>query len=231
MTAFKVVRFLTGAAAGDVGSRWGRVLATTEGARPGRPLRVAVAAPVTAPDFPPPAFAAVDIQWFATADDALANEDWLTAADHALRTAEESCRVVAEEHVVRGSDDGDQLWDGVGERYLMMSFGKRSPGLTLPQFLDRWRAEAGNLGGSAIREDVRGRAYVQNHPLVIEGHEWPFDAVNEVHCTQFDDLRRRRDWFAARQDAALRSPANHFMDPDRTGSLFLRARMSTTKET
>jgi hypothetical protein len=254
MSIYKVVRFLGGQAAGDtvggrsirpdaqvadLAARWASALTAVAGvpghdpaaglAWPGRPDRVVLGVPVAEPDFPPPPYAAVDIQWFATAADALANEEWLVSVDPSLALGwppvggGPSCRVVATELPLRGPEDPAALWATGGERFVMMSFGRRDPRLTLPEFLERWRHEAGSLGGQAIPDEVRGHAYVQDHPLVLPGHEWSYDAVNEVHLAQLDHLRIRRDWFAARQDAALRAGADGFMDPGSTGSLFLRA--------
>jgi hypothetical protein len=221
MTAVKVVRFLAGGhwPPGALRERWSRALGGA--ARRDRPFRVAVAEALTLPDLPPPRFTAVDIQWFTGVPAALANDTWLRSAAPDL-VDEGSCRVVAEEVVVRGRDYLDARWQGGGERYKMMSFGKRSPRLTLEEFSARWRSEAGRLGDQAIPEDVRGLAYVQNHPVPLDGHEWPFDAVNEVYVERLDDLHRRGAWFAARQEAALRSRAEGFMSPAETGSLFVR---------
>ncbi len=43
-------------------------------------MRVTVGAPLRMADFPAPGFAAVDVQWFAGLDGALANDAWLRAA-------------------------------------------------------------------------------------------------------------------------------------------------------
>jgi hypothetical protein len=94
--------------------------------------------------------------------------------------------------------------------------------LSPEEFSARWRVEAGRLGGQQIPDDVRGSAYVQNHPVRVDGHDWPFDAVNEVYVERLDDLRRRAAWMAARQDAALRSDAVRFMSPTETWSMCLR---------
>lgn len=226
MTSFKVLRFLDGESSEDLRARWSRAMA--DGAAvPGRPTRLIVALSLLESGFPPPRFTAVDIQWFASADDALANEDWLAGVEPDLclgspSLGTTSCRVVASEQVLRGADALAHLHGAESELpTMMMSFAKRRPGLTLTRFLDRWRDEAGRLGGTDIPEQIRGLAYVQNHPLVRVGHEWPFDAVNEVYLTHLEDLRRRSDWFAARQGGAVRTGEGIF-DPDTTGSLFLR---------
>ncbi len=102
----------------------------------------------------------------------------------------------------------------------MMSFGRRHPSLSPEEFSARWRNEAGRLGGEAIPDDVRGAAYVQNHPVPLDdGHEWPLDAVNEVYLERMDDLRRRAAWMAARTGDAGRADAVPFMSPTETWSM------------
>jgi hypothetical protein len=236
VTAFKVVRFLVPRDTGPADrslpealrARWRQALAEGSGdpAPPGRPSRVALAVPLDRPGFPAPRFAAVDLQWFTDQPSALANEAWLAAADPELAIGSTlfgpgSCRVVAEEVVLRGERYLDARWEAGGERYKMMSFGKRNPRLTRAEFSARWRGESGRLGGDDIPDELRGLAYVQNHPVALDGHEWPFDAVNEVYFERLDHLHRRRAWFATRLDAALRSPAASFMAPSHTWSMFV----------
>ena len=181
----KVVRFLDEAPGPD---RWAAVVG-----RPGQPVRVAVGTALSLPGLPPPRFAAVEVLWFG--DDTSA-ATWST----------EGVLVVAvDEAVVRGADALAARWADGGERFKMMSFGRRNPALTRPEFVERWRAEAGRLGGDPIPDDLRGLAYVQDHPL---GDDPPLDAVNEVWFDRLDDVRRRAEWFAARPiPADLMSPA------------------------
>lgn len=173
-------------------------------------------------------FAAIDEQWFVNAPEALANEACLGSVCPDLCTGSPSfgagsCQVIAEEIVLRGREYLDSRWELRGERYKMMSFGKRNPRLTLREFSARWRAEAGRLGSGEIPAGVRGLAYVQNHPVPRDGHDdWPLDAVNEVWFERLDDLARRGVWFAARQDAAVRSGAESFMSPTETWSIYVR---------
>ena len=160
-------------------------------------MRVAVGAPLRMADFPAPGFAAVDVQWFAGLDGALANDAWLrAAAPGGLGVGDDgigpgSWRVVAEEVVLRGEAHLRARWAAGGERYKMMSFGRRNPALSAAAFSERWRGHAGSLGGSSIPEDVRGSAYVQNHPVPLDGCEWPLDAVNEAYLDDLDGLRRQ----------------------------------------
>ncbi len=220
MTAFKVVRFLGGESSQPDTLRafWARALGGDPAA--GRPVRVALGVPLALPGLPPPPFAAVDLQWFTDVDAALANEAWLRSVDPDAGTG--AARIVVEEVVVRGPEYLDARWRLGGERYKMLSFGRRDRRLTPAQFSARWRGEAGRLGGEAIPDDVRGLAYVQNHPVPLAGHEWPFDAVNEVYVGCLEDLRRRAGWFAARLEATPRAGAEPFMSPAETWSLCVR---------
>jgi EthD domain len=233
MTAVKVIRFLAGEPSlGDtLRSRWARALAGDAGATgaesSGRPIRAAVMTPLEVPGLPAPRFAAIDIQWFADARGALANDAWLAGVAPGLCRGSlpdhgDSCHLVAEEVVLRGHDYLDARWGGGGDRLKMMSFGRRNPRLTLAEFSARWRGQAGRLGGQSIPDEVRGLAYVQNHPVRLDGREWPLDAVNEVWFERLDHLRQRAAWFAERQQAALRTDAESFMSPTETWSMFVR---------
>ena len=226
----KVVRFLAGDASlvVELRRRWTAVLTGGGGATLAArgPVRVTLGVPVALAELPPSPWVAIDIQWFAARDEALAGEDWLGAADAALCLASSlvgagSCRVVAEEVVGRGQDHLDARWSDGGERLKMMSFGRRHASLSAEEFSARWRGEAGRLGGERMPDEVRGSAYVQNHPVRLDGGEWPFDAVNEVYVDGIDDLRRRAAWMAARPPAG-RSGAAPLMSPDATWSLGVR---------
>lgn len=192
MTVVKVLRFHDG-----------------EPSVPGRPTRVAVGEALALDGLPPPRFAAVDALWFTDVDGALAAVAACGAAG--------GCVVVAEELVLRGRDYLDARWAAGGERYKMLSAARRHPRLTPAEFSARWRAEAGRLGSERIPEDVRGLAYVQNHPVPVEGREWPLDAINEVWFDRLDDLRRRAEWLAER-----RVDAGGIFSPDDTWSLLVR---------
>jgi hypothetical protein len=225
--AFKTIRFLDadGPFLEAMQSRWEAALAA--GPAAGRPGRVALAVPLDLTDLPPPTFAAIDVQWFDEPAAAFANEDWLASVDPRLQLGSDllgkrSCRVIAEEVVLRGPEYLDARWQQGGERFKMTSFGKRNPALTLPEFSARWRSQAGRLGDAEIPAPIRGLAYVQNHAVPVDGHEWPFDAINEVYFEQLDQLQRRRAYFAARQDAAARSAAESFVSPTRRWSMFVR---------
>jgi len=200
--AVKLVRFHAGGPerAGALEAGWARALADPPAA--GRPVRVALAVPLALPGLPPPRFVAVDCQWFADAAVAEADRAWLEAAGPDLRASTGSLQVVTEEVVLRGQEWLDARWSAGGERYKMMSCGRRDPALAAPELSARWRREAGRFGSEEIPEAVRGQAYAQNHPLAPDGADRPLDAVNEVWFDRLADLRRRATWFAARLDAA-----------------------------
>jgi hypothetical protein len=189
----KTIRFLPTIPSID---RW-REVAT----RPGRPVRMTVATALDLPGVPPPSFAAVVTTW--PHDDPGAVEP---VDDGALV-------VTVDEAVVRGEDALAARWAEGGERFKMMSFGRRNPALTRAGFVERWRAEAGRLGGDRIPDDLHGLAYVQNHP---RGDDPPLDAVNEVWFDRLADVRRRAEWFASRPVPA------ELMAPAECGSLVLR---------
>jgi hypothetical protein len=211
MTATKVVRFLTGEPEA-IRSRWRELL--SDARRPdGGPTRVTLATAFALPDLPAPPFAAVDVQWFLDEAAAQDHDAWLRGRAPALALGDGSCGVVVEESVRRGADLLAHRWERGGERFKMMSFGRRNPALSRPEFAERWRREAGRLGTDVIPDDVRGVAYVQDHPV---GDDAAFDAVNEVWFERLDDLRRRAEWFAARP-----VPAD-LMSPSACWSLYLR---------
>ena len=223
MAVVKVIRFLDGDA-GDLRERWSRALSRGDA---GAPYRVAVATPVASADLPEPRFAAVDIQWFDGAEAALAQERWLRSVDPELGGA--AWQVVAEELVLRGQDYVRRRWEAGGPRYKMMSFGRRNPRLTAEEFSTRWRDHAGQLGGERIPDDVRGLAYVQNHPLRVEGRTWPLDAINEVYVEDLGQLRRRYAYLAARQAGQPGQGADGLMSPTETWSMCVEEWPTTAK--
>ena len=245
-TAFKVVRFLAGdpSTAEVLRRGWADALGDDDadaagadrggGPLAGRPVRVTLAVPVVLAELPPPRFAAVDVQWFTDLDEARANDAWLAAVAPELGLdspglATGSCRVVAEEVVLRGQDHLAARWRAGGDRLKMMSFGRRHPSLSPEEFSARWRNEGGRLGGEAIPDDVRGSAYVQNHPVRLDdGRGWPLDAVNEVYVERMEDLRRRAAWMAARTGAPGRADAVPFMSPTETWSMGVLEALVTT---
>jgi len=173
----------------------------------GPAVRVARGTAVHLDGLPPPPFATVEVLWFDG-----------EAPAGALRDGE--IEVVVTEEVRRGADALAARWAAGGERFKMMSFGRRNPALTPAEFADRWRREAGRLGGEEIPADLRGFAYVQDHPF--PGSD--LDAVNEVWFDRLADLLRRAEWFADRP-----VPAD-LMDPERSGFVLLRETAFSTRK-
>ena len=208
----KLIRFLPTVPPGD---RWaGRDEVAHE------PARVTLATSLELPGLPPPRFAAVEVLWpddrartGGRSDDDAAGiaGGQVTAASRHLPDG--GVVVAVDEVVARGADAFAARWADGGVRFKMMSFGRRNPALTRAEFVERWRAEAGRLGGDRIPDDLRGSAYVQDHP---SGDDPPFDALNEVWFDRLDDLRRRAEWFAARPVPA------ELMSPAECWSLYLR---------
>jgi hypothetical protein len=192
--AHKLIRFLAEVPPPD---RW------SASAAPGGqtvPARVTVSTALVLPGLAPPRFAAVEVLWPTGDDDPLPDPG--ASADPSA--GDGSLVVPVDEAVVRGAEGLAARWADGGERYKMMSFGRRNPALTRPEFVERWRAEAGRLGGDPIPDELRGLAYVQDHPL---GDDPPLDAINEVWFDRLDEVRRRAEWFAARPiPADLMSP-------------------------
>jgi hypothetical protein len=156
--------------------------------RPGAPTRVATGTALTLPGLPLPRFAAIDALWFENGQDS-GGRDIDAGAGQPCDGASLHGAVVlpVEEVVARGADALATRWVEGGERYKMMSFGRRNPALTRAGFVERWRADAGRLGGDRIPDEVRGVAYVQDHPRAADP---AFDAVNEVWFATLDGLRR-----------------------------------------
>ncbi len=195
--SIKVIRFLPVAPPVDP-----RTPITDRSHRPDAPDRVTLATALDLAGLPPPRFAAIEIVW-ASVDAAGTPPDEAMVAG---RRDEGVIAVPVDEVVVRGAEALTTRWADAGERFKMMSVGRRNPALTRAEFVERWRTEAGRLGGDRIPDELRGLAYVQNHP---RGDDPPFDAINEVWFDRLDDLRRRAEWFAARPiPADLMSPAD-----------------------
>jgi hypothetical protein len=226
---FKSLRFLGPAdavLAQEVEARWTRALAP--GRSPRRPERVALNVPISGQGFPPAEFAAVDVQWFASKDAALASEEWLSSVDRDLCLGSallgpSSCRVVAEELTFWGEQYLETRWWSGGERFKSISYANRNPSLSFTEFLPQWRAFAGIHGDERPPERARGVAYSQDHPVPLDGSRWAFDAVNEVYFATIDDLAFRRDYFAGTgEDAMQRAPG--IWSPTERWTMFVRER-------
>lgn len=159
----------------------------------------------------------VGLSWFTDLEHLRRFDAWL--ADDRQRplrarldslTDRDATRVlVAEEAIARGADWLARRWDEQGTKFKHMAFAVRAAGLSPSEFSARWRAHAGRYRrpgearATAIPEDVRGRAYVQNHPIAgcNDGcNDGCYDAVNEVWFDDVSGLRTRIEWFEANGD-------------------------------
>jgi hypothetical protein len=151
----------------------------------------------------------VILRWFDDRHHLEAFEQWSIAAaaeagqQGAVIDLASSAVVVAEEVVQRGADWLEERFREGGEKLKHMAIARRAANLSPAEFSAMWRGRAGTVrraGDSkttAIPEEARGLAYVQNHPLPREDGEWPYDAVNEVYFDDLESLQRRVAWFAA----------------------------------
>jgi hypothetical protein len=134
----------------------------------------------------------VALEWFSDREHLRRFESWRgTSAGRAVQVLrseviehDDSPVVVADERVVGGGDWLDRRWREDGPKLKQLAIATRADGLTLPQFLERWRGRTGPVGVAPIPDAFRGLAYVQNHPLADDGREWAYDAIDEVY---FDD--------------------------------------------
>jgi hypothetical protein len=149
---------------------------------------------------------AVTIEWFADAEGEARHQDWSASAggrarlaEHAAPSTIDTMVVVADEVVLRGADWLTRRWVDGGDRFKHMAVARRALGLTAAQFAQRWRDHAGHVGGSggstAIPAEVRGLAYIQNHPQPRPDDDEGYDAVNEVYFDDVLGLARRAAWF------------------------------------
>jgi hypothetical protein len=176
-----------------------------------RPLRVAVCTTVPDVTGADPKHDGIGLEWFADMGHVQRYVTWLTTSDGLTLTqrldevveADASPLLLAEEHVMRGADWLQHRWRDGGEKLKHMAIALRASELTPEEFSQRWRSRAGQIArpGSAeltaIPDDARGRAYVQNHPLPRAAGDWAYDALNEVYFDDVESLRTRIDWFRA----------------------------------
>ena len=145
----------------------------------------------------------VALEWFGDREHLRRFESWLGTppgrAVQRLRSEviefDASPVVVTSEQVTRGADWLERRWQEGGPKLKQLAIATRADGLTLPQFLERWRGRAGPVGAAAIPVAYRGLAYVQNLPLVTDGREWAYDAINEVYFEDVDSLLARIAYF------------------------------------
>jgi hypothetical protein len=145
----------------------------------------------------------VALEWFSDRAHLRRFESWLgTPAGRAVQRLrseviehDASPVVVTGERVARGSEWLDRRWLEGGPKLKQLALATRADGLTLAQFLERWRGRAGPVGSAPIPDAFRGLAYVQNHPLVEDGRDWAYDAINEVYFDDADSLLARIAFF------------------------------------
>ena len=141
----------------------------------GQPVRVAVNTILPGLSDPLPVPDRLIIEWFTDLDQ-------LEPGD-----------ILAEEVVLRGADWLAHRWQDGGPKLKHLALAQRAEGLTPAEFSTRWRNHAGSASGKVIPDDARGRAYIQNHPIVAG----PYDALTEVYFDDLAGLRTRLDWFRA----------------------------------
>lgn len=215
---------------------WRQAELAAEAPQDVRPARVTVANALpglSGPSLRPGSGArhdAVSFLWFPDAAALARFRSWLAAAGGGVGGPGVTV-VVADEQVPRGADWLERHFREGGGAFKHLGLAHRAPGLTPAEFSRRWSAHAGQVRveGSAastvIPECVRGEAYVQNHPVPLEGppdaggnnivprasaplsldeapdgaatdgDAWAYDAVNEVYFVDLAGLRERVRWF------------------------------------
>ena len=151
---------------------------------------------------------AISLEWFVDADHVGRYDAWLDADDgrgvaqriDAVLDPDASPLLLADEQVMRGAEWLEQGWRDRDDKFKHMAVALRARGLTSAEFSARWKSRAGQVGkpgatATVIPEDVRGLAYVQNHPRPRPEGEWAYDALNEVYFDDLDGLRTRIEWF------------------------------------
>jgi hypothetical protein len=181
-----------------------------------RPLRSTVSISLPEVTELAPVHDAVGFEWFTDPAHLDRYTRWFdtfegqSAESQLARLVQPSSRIiVAEEKVVRGVDWLAQWWRGDGEVFKHMAVAVRAVGMTPAEFSLAWSGHAGTVSSAGtdkpaaivvIPAEVRGEAYVQNHPLLTG--TWAYDAVNEVYFNDVADLERRIAWFADNMDQA-----------------------------
>ncbi len=203
----KRIRFATRArSARDFSSAWPAALAAVLSAPPEvRPLRV-VSSSVLPDVTPDHLHDGIGIEWFGDAGHLARFESWLTSPRgkdigrllSGVLDLDSSPLLIAEEHVLRGSEWMDERWRRGGRALKHMAIARRAAGLTPTQFSELWKSRAGKVGTVVIPDEARGRAYVQNHPLPPPDGSGAYDALNEVYfdADDLDGVRARIDFFA-----------------------------------
>jgi len=152
-----------------------------------RPLRIAVCTAL--PGIEEPRHDGIGIEWFADADHLRRYEKWLESLPPGNGPV-----VVAEESVMRGAEWLERRWREGGGKLKHMAVALRAETLSRAEFAERWHGHAGRVRqGIVIPDDMRGLAYLQNHP--DPDRDTPYDAVNEVYFDDLEGLRARVEWF------------------------------------
>jgi hypothetical protein len=201
----KRIRFATQAGEGDeFAERWRAAVASVLAAPPGAiPVRV-VACTVLPGMTPGAVHDGISIEWYKGPAHLERLEWWLASpggkvVDELLAPVidlDSSPVMVAEEHVLRGSDWLETRWRDGGDKLKHMAIARRAAGLTPAEFSDRWKSRAGKVGRVDIPEVARGQAYVQNHPVPRPEGSWAYDALNEVYFDDAEGVRTRMAFFA-----------------------------------
>lgn len=114
--------------------------------------------------------------------------------------------IVVEERVMRGDGWLAAHRRGAGSAFQHIAIAIRAVGLSPAEFSAAWSGHAGTVRAAdkpapvAIPAEVRGQAYLQNHP--IAGGDWPYDAINEVFFDDLASLERRIAWFRDNMDSS-----------------------------
>ncbi|MFB4309719.1 hypothetical protein [Actinomadura sp. GTD37] len=165
-----------------------------------RPSRVAVSTALPGLTGPEPRHDGIGVEWFTDAGHLRRFEKWLGAPGNAPGSAPGPV-LVAEESVMRGAAWLDRRWRDGGEKLKHMAVAVRAEGLTPAGFSERWRGHSGRN----IADQVKGLAYVQNHPVPRATGQWAYDAVNEVYFDDIAGLRARIEWFRENLPGPVRS--------------------------
>jgi hypothetical protein len=171
-----------------------------------RPLRAALCTVLPGEGLPP-RHDGVGIEWFENGAHLAKFEQWRSVTAPRSEAIPDAIGsglgpvVVATEVVPRGAEWLEGRWREGGTKFKHMAIACRAGHLTPAEFSQRWQAHAGTVSrGSASRDvvipdDVRGLAYVQDHPVPQDDHAWAYDAINEAYFEDLEGLRRRAMWF------------------------------------
>ncbi len=173
-----------------------------------RPRRIALSLELVG-EAPKPKHSGVSIEWFDDRPHLDRFEEWhatsatsLTGQADSVIDSAASPVVLVREVVLRGGEWLDERWREGGTKLKHMAMARRAAHLTPAVFSKRWQERAGTVRrpgqtrATAIPDEARGLAYVQNHPLPRPQGEWAYDAINEVYFGDEKGLRRRVEWFA-----------------------------------